>query len=568
MSSVQHQAGDFAECDIIFAGGGTAACVAAGRLAAADPSLKIAILEAGPHTREIQEHIQPGRYFSHLTLPGETFTFHKAKPSDALAGRSVVVPAGRCLGGGSSVNFAMYTRAAASDYDDWEVVHKNPGWGSKHLIPLLKKYRPTSKAETYQPGTKPGNDTHGDSGPIKVSHGDDDVNIGSQFLDVAGAYDKERTSTDDVNDFYSCNVYGKWPKGVRAVGVEYVNDMASRAKGVTKPTIIKALRLVVLSAGTFGSPAVLERSGIGASRVLQKCNIQQLVDLPGVGEHYMDHNVIFAPYFASEDADSLDILFRGSPAEVSPHAEKWLAGGKGLMAHNGLDSGIKIRPNAEDLKEIGPAFENDGKIISQTRLTSPYAGMNPAAPRRKYFSVGYYAGYPVSVGRVHISSVDPYTPLDFEPGYLDDPVDLGVLRWAYKKGREFARRMAVYRGEFDLAHPLFPSGSAAASTISDGPVEISAPDIAYSKEDDDAIDQYHRQFVETSWHSLGTCAMKPRDQGGVVDPKLNVYDTQGLKVADCSIAPANVGSNTYNTALAIGEKAAVIIAEELGICGV
>lgn len=86
---------------------------------------------------------------------------------------------------------------------------------------------------------------------------------------------------------------------------------------------------------------------------------------------------------------------------------------------------------------------------------------------------------------------------------------------------------------------------------------------------------------------MGTCAMKPRDQGGVVDPRLNVYGTQNLKVAgkytislvkktklnslrllDCSISPANVGANTYNTALAIGEKAAVIIAEDLGIKGV
>jgi len=61
--------------------------------------------------------------------------------------------------------------------------------------------------------------------------------------------------------------------------------------------------------------------------------------------------------------------------------------------------------------------------------------------------------------------------------------------------------------------------------------------------------------------------MKPREGGGVVDARLNVYGTQNLKVADCSIAPANVGANTYNTALAIGEKAAVIIAEDLGIKG-
>jgi alcohol oxidase len=62
--------------------------------------------------------------------------------------------------------------------------------------------------------------------------------------------------------------------------------------------------------------------------------------------------------------------------------------------------------------------------------------------------------------------------------------------------------------------------------------------------------------------------MKPREQGGVVDPRLNVYGVKDLKVADLSIGPSNVASNTYSTALVIGEKAAVIIAEELGITGV
>jgi alcohol oxidase len=62
--------------------------------------------------------------------------------------------------------------------------------------------------------------------------------------------------------------------------------------------------------------------------------------------------------------------------------------------------------------------------------------------------------------------------------------------------------------------------------------------------------------------------MKPREKGGVVDSRLNVYGLSGLKIADLSIGPGNVAANTYSTALAIGEKAAIIIAEELGIKGV
>ena len=106
--------------------GGATACVTAGRLAKADPSLKILvrfqknkvwfirslffsfqiaqIVEAGPHTRDEPNHIQPGRYLSCFFRPTETFTFHAAEPSPALCDRSVLVPTGRALGGGSSVN--------------------------------------------------------------------------------------------------------------------------------------------------------------------------------------------------------------------------------------------------------------------------------------------------------------------------------------------------------------------------------------------------------------------------------------------------------------------------------
>ena len=75
--------------------------------------------------------------------------------------------------------------------------------------------------------------------------------------------------------------------GTRAVGIEYIDDTIGRAKGTAETLVARASRLVVLSAGAFGSPAVLERSGVGSKDVLTKNKIQQLVDLPGVGEHYM-----------------------------------------------------------------------------------------------------------------------------------------------------------------------------------------------------------------------------------------------------------------------------------------
>jgi len=227
---------------------------------------------------------------------------------------------------------------------------------------------------------------------------------------------------------------------------------------------------------------------------------------------------------------------------------------------------------------MSPAFDERWKSYYADKPDKPvmimasmaaYVGLNPAVPRGKYFSVAYFSAHPVSTGHVHITSpTDLYSALDFGPGFIEVPADVAILRWAYKRAREVARRMKYFRGELEAGHPQFPAGSAAAIGVDTKPVPIDAPRIAYTEEDDKAIDEYHKQQVETTWHSIGTCAMKAREKHGVVDSKLNVYGTQNLKVADCSITPGNVSANTYSTAIAIGEKAAVIIAEELGIKGV
>ncbi|KAF8703963.1 hypothetical protein AX14_014082 [Amanita brunnescens Koide BX004] len=589
--------------DIIFAGGGATACITAGRLAAADPSLKILIIEDGAEIRDKPAHIHPVRFFENIYRNPASGIFHHyaGRVSDALGGRSPVVSTGHCLGGGSAVNLMMYTRAAASDYDDWENTFRNPGWGSADLIPLLQK------AETYYDKTVP---YHGYEGPLKISYCEDQINVADDFLDVAGNYDKERSLTEDMNGFFSCNAYGRWPKyidpetgrrsdtahryiynqidvnqnlkvfcgkrvvrilfeGTRAVGVEYINGPGGQV------AIAKASRLVVLAAGAFGSPTILQRSGIGGQDLLNKHDIKQVADLPGVGEHYMDHVISAASYCASDDADTLDLLMRGDEKIKQPFIEHWSKTGTGLLAHNGADAGIKMRPGLEDLQLLGPEFDSTWENFFVPAPDKPVlalaivAGMPlsvPEGPTKKFFSQVYFITYPVATGFVRITSAtDAYAPLDFHPGFLDSPADLAVLRWGYKKSREIARRMKLYQGEYSTRHPKFPAGSKAEAKYSEGPVAIESPDITYTNNDDEAIDKFHRAGAATTFHSIGTCAMKPRDEGGVVDPRLNVYGTQCLKVADCSIAPGNVGANTYNTAVAIGEKAAVLIAEDLGI---
>ncbi|KAJ6493951.1 GMC oxidoreductase-domain-containing protein [Mycena vitilis] len=184
-------------------------------------------------------------------------------------------------------------------------------------------------------------------------------------------------------------------------------------------------------------------------------------------------------------------------------------------------------------------------------------------PPLNYMSIGAILSYPQSRGHLHITSSDPYAAPDFLAGFLTSPIDVLTMRWAYKKGREIIRHLPSFRGAFVPGHPRFSHNSPAA-LVETSPVSLDAPKIVYSAEDDRAIDMYLRSFMGTTWHSLGTCPMKPYEQGGVVDSRLNVYGVKNLKIADVSIPPSNVNANTYSTAIAIGEKAAAIIAEELG----
>ena len=135
----------------------------------------------------------------------------------------------------------------------------------------------------------------------------------------------------------------------------------------------------------------------------------------------------------------------------------------------------------------------------------------------------------------------------------------------YKKQREVIRRMPSYRGEVSATHPPFASTSPAACQSNTEELPADIQDIVYSAEDDAVLEKWIRENVGTTWHSLGTCKMQPRESGGVVDANLSVYGVEGLKVADLSIAPGNVAANTNATALMIGEKAADIFIQELGL---
>jgi alcohol oxidase len=376
----------------------------------------------------------------------------------------------RCVGGGSSVNFLMYTRASASDYDDWEAIHGNPGWGSKDLIPLAEKL------ETYQ--INPTAPTHGANGPLKISHSSKLLNVGESFLEVGRLYDGSRGYTEDVNDFHSVDQFGRWPKyidqatgtrsdvahhyiydqehnknihilaearvkrvlfeGTKAVGVEWIPESSANRESDSKPQdhlvhVIRSSRLVVVSAGALGSPAILERSGIGSEEVLKKHDVMCLIDLKGVGEGYMDHNGVWTSTLAADETECIDDIFsENTKIPLDELVAQWKKDGSTLLAQNGIDAGIKLRPNANDLELIGPEFKQRWEEYFAKAVDKPILWMGVLATawgiesdarnkNQKHFIMNYFLEYPISRGYAHISSGhNPFAPLDFYPGFLDE----------------------------------------------------------------------------------------------------------------------------------------------------
>ncbi|KAI5787780.1 hypothetical protein FPQ18DRAFT_344911 [Pyronema domesticum] len=594
------------EPDVIICGGGTAACIIAGRLARGNPTLNVLLIEAGENSYLVPEVIQPGSYLHQQS--GSRLKNYPSIPSEHLRGKSIVVPQGHGLGGGSAVNFLMYTRASASDFDDWQT----PGWTYSDLLPLLKKLETCY----FSSGL-----THGTWGPIAVSYGgESEANIvrDSKAAVKAIGYDY----VQDAQDMNTGNAYSRWAKYVdpvsghrqdtshrylhpllasgkpnikvlystqvtrilldssnTAVGVECVPSHSNAFSSSTPPPpkTIPAKKLVIASCGSIATPGLLERSGIGRKEVLEKAGIEHLVDLPGVGENYQDHNLIFNTYEVEEKVDTHDAFFLKT-SSILCSAESDFKQGKGKYATNFVDFAGKIRPTEEAVSKMG-AFKHQWESYYKNKPDKPVVlqaivncllGDHSKFPQgMKFISYGNYTAYAASRGSVHVMGKNVYEAPRFDSGYLSAPEDLPMLVWGYKQGREVCRRMRCIVGEIPELNPPFDSQSKAAAQRhferGDGWDVDKVQNIEYSEEDEKVIEEWIRENVRTAWHPLGTCAMRAKEQGGVVDKDLRVYGTSNLMVADMSICPENVGSNTNNTAMLVGEKAAVLAARFLGV---
>ncbi|RTR34704.1 choline dehydrogenase [Shewanella atlantica] len=522
--------------DYIIVGAGSAGCVLANRLSA-DANNSVLLIETGGSDRSIFIQM-PTALSIPMNTPKYAWQFEtEAEPH--LDNRRMHCPRGKVLGGSSSINGMVYVRGHARDFDEWQQ-HGAKNWDYAHCLPYFKK------AESWAFGE---DDYRGVNGPLAVNNGNEMKNPLYKAF-VAAGVDAGYLSTDDYNGaqqegfgpmhmtikngvrWSTSNAYLRpamkrenltviTHAQVHKVLFEDKKAVGVRFERKGKMTDVRCSNEVVLSAGSIGSPHILQLSGIGAAETLSKAGIEQVHELPGVGENLQDHLEFYfqfkclKPISLNGKLDPLNKLFIGT---------RWILDKSGLGATNHFESCGFIRSKAglewPDLQYhfLPAAMRYDGK--------EAFAGHG--------FQVHIGHNKPKSRGSVKVVSNDPKVAPSIQFNYLSHKDDIEGFRACVRLTREIINQPALdeYRGE-----------------------EIQ-PGI--SVQTDEEIDAFVRSSVESAYHPSCSCKMG-EDEMAVVDSETRVHGIEGLRVVDSSIFPTIPNGNLNSPTIMLAERAADII---------
>ncbi len=527
--------------DYIIVGGGSAGCVLANRLSA-DRNIEVLLVEAGGNDNYHWFHIPVG-YLYMIGNPRGDWCF-KTTEEPGLNGRSLGYPRGKVLGGCSAINGMIYMRGQARDYDTWRQMGCE-GWGWDDVLPYFLRHEDQWALE---PG---GFDSlHERGGEWRIEKMRLKWEILDAFRDAAAEAGIPRTE-----DFNRGNNEG--------VGYFHVNQRKglrwSAAKGFLKPVMnrpnltvqtqaqvervllegqrVTGLELrvgseamqattrreVILSAGSIGTPQILQLSGIGPGALLQRHGITVRHELSGVGGNLQDHLQMRCAYKVSgvttlnERSHSLFwkammgaefALFRTGPMTMSPSQ---------------LGAFVK----SDDRRET-PNLQYHVQPLTLPKFGEP---LDPFPA----FTASVCNLRPTSRGHVNITSPDPTAHPEIRPNYLSTEEDRRVAADAIRITRRIVSQPALqrYRPEEFRPGPGFDDS-------------------------DEALARAAGDVGTTIFHPVSTCRMGT-DALAVVDPALRVRGLTGLRIADASVMPTITSGNTNSPTMMIAEKAATMI---------
>ena len=497
------------EADVIVVGAGSGGSAVTRRLV--DAGLDVVLLESGPRDTHPAIH-DPGRSFE--LIGSEVDYAYLTVEQPGCAGRRIVTPRGKVLGGSSSINGMIYARGDRVDYDAWAYLG-NAGWSYDDVLPLFRRSEdfdrgadeyhgaggPLHVASTYEP-----HETLGAIVEAAVQAGlpfNEDYNgaskDGASFIQLnikdGERHNAFRAFVEPVLDAANltvqtdCSVHRLLLEHGRCVGVELVGGRTVRAR-----------QEVVLAAGVIDSAKILLLSGIGPADELRPLGIDPVVDLPGVGKNLHDH--FYVPY---------------SRAAAKP-----------------------IPPTQDGLTQFHAQF------FWRSRPGLPCADIQALIVHYPIFLEGQPTseeGFspvpmlvrPASRGALRLVSADPGEAPLIDPRYLTAQADVDALVAALELCREIAAQPALADWAADELNP--------------GPAVRSRQELR----------DYVRRTGASNYHPVGTCKMGI-DELAVVDPELRVYGVEALRIADASVMPNVPSANTHAPTVMIGERAAELVA--------
>ena len=525
--------GDF---DYIIVGAGTSGCLLANRLSA-DSKTKVLLLEAGGKDDYFWIRVPVGYLFT-MNNPRTDWCF-STEESTGLNGRSLNYPRGKVLGGCSSINGMIYMRGQARDYDHWRQLG-NSGWGWDEALKYFKR------SEGHVLGE---NQMHGGNGEWRVEGQRLSWEILDAFRDAAAETGIPNTTDFNTGNNEGCGYFEVNQKqGVRwsaadaflhpiksranltVVTKAHVNKIQFEGKKVTGVRFWRGYELfeasvsgeIILASGAIGSPQIMQTSGISSGALSQKLGINNIIDLPGVGENLQDH-LQMRLVFKVKNTKTLNLRANSLLGKIGMGLEYFLfKRGPMTMAPSQLGGFAKSDENRET-----PNLQYHIQPLSTEKLGDP---LHPF----EAFTASVCNLRPESRGHVRIKTEDSRVPPKIQPDYLSDPADRKVAADAIKLTRKIVSSPAMKKFE---------------------PEEFK-PGIEFASDDDLAREAGN--IGTTIFHPVGTCKMGSGDDS-VVDEKLKVRGIENLRVIDASIMPNITSGNTNAPTIMIAEKAADMI---------